>query len=250
MNHTFCPGSKILRQPTPELFTCPSCGEDVEIWTDEPKRTCRNCRTVVYRDAGMSCLDWCKRGKECVGDSIYDTYMQNKAVVLKTHLLAKMHDHFGNDKERIDHAETVLANAEKLVQSEKADWHIVIPASILHDVGITVTEAKYGSSAGKYQEIEGPPIAREILLRLGLKMEDIDEICDIIAHHHSPGEQNSDNFRVLYDADSLVNLREVVNGESDEQICTLIEKNFLTKTGRELALKEFVSVPVEVYSGR
>ena len=230
MNHTFCPGSKILRQPTPELFTCPSCGEEVEIWTDEPKRTCRNCRTVVYRDAGMSCLDWCKRGKECVGDSVYDTYMQNKAVGLKKHLLAKMNDHFVDDKKRVDHADKVLAKAETLVTSENGDWHIIIPASILHDVGSA--------------------IAREILLRLGLKMDDIDEICDIIAYHHIPGEQNSDNFRVLYDADSLVNLREVVNGKSDEQICTLIDKNFLTKTGRELASKEFVSVPVEAHSGR
>lgn len=34
-------------------------------------------------------LDWCKRGKECVGDAIYDKYMRNKAVGLKKHLLAK-----------------------------------------------------------------------------------------------------------------------------------------------------------------
>ena len=228
MNHTFCPGSKLLRQPAPETFTCPSCGGEVEIWTDEPKRKCPSCRTPVYRDAGMSCLDWCKRGKECVGDSIYDNYMRNKAVGLKKHLLAKMREHFSDDEKKVEHTEKVLANAEKLVQGGKGDWHIVIPASILHDVGI----------------------AREILLRLGLKLEDIDEICDIIAHHHSQDEHDSDNYGLLCDADWLANLQEVADGKSDEQLRRLIDEIFLTATGRELALKEYVSLPVEQHSGR
>ena len=228
MNHTFCPGARILRQPAPETFTCPSCGGEVEIWTDEPKRTCPNCRTPVYRDAGMSCLDWCKRGKECVGDSIYDNYMRNKAVGLKKHLLAKMREHFGGDTKKTQHAEKVLDNAEKLVKSEKGDWHIVIPASILHEVGI----------------------AREILLRLGLKLEDINEICDIIAHHHSKDERDSDNYRLLCDADWLANLREVADEETDEQLRRLIDEIFLTETGRDLALKECAGLPVEQHSKR
>jgi len=38
----------------------------------------------------------------------------------------------------------------------------VIPASILHDVGIKAAEEKHGSSAGHFQELEGPEIARKI----------------------------------------------------------------------------------------
>lgn len=228
MDHTFCPGSKLLRQPAPETFTCPSCGGEVEIWTDEPKRKCPNCRTPVYRDAGMSCLDWCKRGKECVGDSIYDNYMRNKAVGLKKHLLTKMREHFGDDEKRVEHAQKMLDNAEKLVKSEKGDWHIVIPASILHDVGI----------------------AREILLRLGLKLEDIDEICDIIGHRHSPDERNSDNFRLLSEAARLANFQEEADGKTDEQLRRLIDEIFLTDTGKELALKEHANLPVEQHSER
>lgn len=38
-----CPGSKPLRQPAPEIFICSSCGEEVEIWTDEVRRDCSSC---------------------------------------------------------------------------------------------------------------------------------------------------------------------------------------------------------------
>ncbi len=250
MDHSFCPGSKLLRQPIPESFTCPACDEEVEIWTDELKGTCPSCQKTVYRDAAMSCLDWCKYGKECVGDAVYDSYMKNKAAGLKRQLLEKMRSHFGDDRKRIKHAEKVLGTAEKLLESEQGDWHIVIPASILHDVGIKVAEEKYGSSAGPYQEKEGPPVAREILLRLGFKLEDIDQICDIIAHHHSPGELNSQNFKVLYDADWLVNIQEVGKKKTEEQLRSMIDKTFLTETAKELAHREYSNQPVNAQSRR
>lgn len=237
MDHTFCPGSTLLRQPAPEIFTCLSCGGEVEIWTDELKATCPSCLKPVYRDAEISCLDWCKRGKECVGDMVYDSYMKNKAVGLKKQLLEQLRDYFGNDKKRVGHAERVLEIAEALLANEQGDWHIVIPASILHDVGIKVAEEKYGSSAGPHQEKEGPPVAREILLRLGFCLEDIDEICDIIAHHHSPGALETQNFKVLYDSDCLVNLKEQTNKKTDDELRGLVEKTFLTTAGKKFAME-------------
>jgi hypothetical protein len=83
MDHTVCPGSKLLRQPEPEEFTCHRCGTEVEIWTDEVRGTCPSCRATVQRDSTMSCLDWCKQGKECVGDAAYANYMANKSMVIK-----------------------------------------------------------------------------------------------------------------------------------------------------------------------
>lgn len=240
MEHAFCPGSKLLRQPAPEMFACPSCGEEVEIWTDELKGTCAGCQKTIYRDAAMSCLDWCKYGKECVGDAVYETHLRNKAIGLKQQLLDSMRSYFDQDRKRIEHAERVLAYAEQLLETEGGDWHIVVPASILHDVGIKVAEDKYGSSAGSYQEREGPPVARKMLLRLGLRMEDIDQICDIVGHHHSPGTLESINFKVLYDADSLVNLREVAASKSPHQLRVLLEKTMLTRSGKALGLQEYL----------
>ena len=133
-----------------------------------------------------------------------------------------------------------MSFAEELLKTEECDWHIVIPASILHDIGIKEAEKKYGSSAGPYQETEGPAIARGILLKMGLKKGDIEEICDIIAHHHSPGEIDSLNFKVLYDADWLVNLKDEVKTKDKDKLRRIIAKIFLTVTGKELAKKMFL----------
>jgi hypothetical protein len=46
-----CPGQDRNAPAAPELFICPICGGNVEIWTDETKRTCPKCKTQVMRDA-------------------------------------------------------------------------------------------------------------------------------------------------------------------------------------------------------
>jgi hypothetical protein len=43
----------------------------------------------------------------------------------------------------------------------------------------------------------GPAIAREILERLDVQKEMVDEICDIIGHHHSPRDEETLNFQIL-----------------------------------------------------
>ena len=48
---------------------------------------------------------------------------------------------------------------------------VVRAAAVLHDIGIREAERKHGSSAGKYQEVEGPPIARRILEKLSVDPE-------------------------------------------------------------------------------
>jgi HD superfamily phosphohydrolase YqeK/predicted RNA-binding Zn-ribbon protein involved in translation (DUF1610 family) len=236
-----CPGSQGVRQPKPEIINCPSCGEEVEIWTDEIKAICPNCKKGVLRQEAPSCLDWCRYGKECVGEGTYNKYMQNKAMTIKQKLLNELEEYFGNDAKRINHAKQVMHFAEELLKKEEGDWHIVIPASILHDIGIKEAERKYGSSAGPYQEKEGPPLAKEILIPMGLKKEDMEEICQIIAHHHSPGKINTQNFKLLYDADWLVNLKEEVGTKDKTKLKKIIDKIFLSKTAKDLAEKIYLS---------
>ena len=107
-------------------------------------------------------------------------------MTIRQKLLNKLEGYFGNDSKRINHAKRVMRFAEKLLKKEEGDWHVVLPASILHDRGIKEAERKYGSSAGYYQEKERPSLAKEILLKMGLKKEDIDKVYQIIVHHHAP----------------------------------------------------------------
>ncbi len=158
----------------------------------------------------------------------------------KEKLINAMKNYFGDDGRRIKHALRVLANAERILQKEKGNPDVVVPAAIFHDIGIHEAERKYNSNAGKYQEIEGPPIARKILTDLGVDSKIIDEVCEIIAHHHSPGKVNTMNFKILYDADWLVNLPDEYDVSDREKTERAIEKLFLTETGKSIARAEFL----------
>jgi hypothetical protein len=239
--HTVCPGAKLIRQPKPEMFDCPNCGAEVEIWTDELKGTCTRCKTVVLRYQDQSCLEWCKLAATCVGQEAYDNFMQNRTQMMKDKLIHDLELLFGDDCRRINHAKKVMGYVREILREEEGDWHILMPASILHDVGIKVAEEKYGSAPGHLQEKEGPGVARRLLLKLGMRMEDIEEICEIIAHHHSPGIITTSNFKILYDADLLVNIEEEMNTKDCSKLRSLIEKSFLTPTGKALAKKTYLS---------
>ena len=146
-----------------------------------------------------------------------------------------MKTYFSGDTRRINHALKVTEYAEELLRRKGGDHSIVIGASLLHDIGIHQAEKKYGSTAGRYQEKEGPPIARRILTRLGFESSQSEEICEIIAHHHSPGKINTQNFKILYDADWLVNLKDEYDIQDRSQLRNIIDKIFLTPSGKALA---------------
>ena len=61
-----CPGqdSRNLRAA---MYTCPNCGTDVEMFSDELRIRCHICGTFVYKEYTPSCIDWCPSAKECVG---------------------------------------------------------------------------------------------------------------------------------------------------------------------------------------
>lgn len=163
---------------------------------------------------------------------------------IKNRLLNEMELYFGKDKKRIDHARKVLRFSEDILNENTGngvDMQVVTAAALLHDIGIHACERKYGSTQGQLQEKEGPPIARHIMEKLNMEEKIIKEVCDIIASHHSPGEVNTLNFKVLYDADWLVNLKDEVDTSDKVKLKEIISKIFLTDKGRELAEKLYLS---------
>ncbi len=158
-------------------------------------------------------------------------------------LISAMESYFGSDSKRIDHAQKVTEYAERLMGPEGGDPSVVVAAAIFHDIGIPNAEKKYGSALGKYQEAEGPPVARDILAGLGAPPAQIDEVCEIIAHHHSPGKVTTQNFKILYDADWLVNLRDQYDIRDRTKLATIIDRVFLTATGKSIARQVYLDVP-------
>ncbi|MCW3982273.1 MAG: hypothetical protein NWE81_04095 [Candidatus Bathyarchaeota archaeon] len=65
-NFKSCPGISRFVRPVPEYFPCPSCGGNVEIWSDEDVGTCEACEKESPRpEKQQSCLDWCEYADKC-----------------------------------------------------------------------------------------------------------------------------------------------------------------------------------------
>ncbi len=159
----------------------------------------------------------------------------------KADVIRAMKTYFNGDTRRINHALKVTEYAEELMKAEGGDYPVIIGASVLHDIGIHEAERKYGSTSGHYQEKEGPPIARQLLAELGFLPYQIEEISEIIGHHHSPGKINTMNFKILYDADWLVNLKDEYDIKDKNKLKSIINNVFLTESGRTLARKIYLA---------
>jgi hypothetical protein len=157
-------------------------------------------------------------------------------------LIRDMQETFGTDRRRIDHARAVLEYAEQIRSVEGGDALVIQAAAILHDIGIPEAERKYHSAAGRYQEIEGPPRAARVLRRRGVDEDRIAHVCRIIANHHSARDVDTLEFRVLWDADWLVNLPESGRDASAFDLAARIHRIFKTNTGRETALRLFIGL--------
>jgi HD superfamily phosphodiesterase len=151
-----------------------------------------------------------------------------------------METYLGTDQRRIAHALKVTGHAESILAQEPGDRETVLVASLLHDIGIPEAERKYGSAAGHLQELEGPPVARAILYRLGYTAPFIEEVCAIIGSHHSLGEVDSANFHVVWDADWLVNLEEEPSLQSESSRRQIIDNQMLTATGKTMAKERYL----------
>ncbi|MGZ7049074.1 MAG: HD domain-containing protein [Methanobacterium sp.] len=154
---------------------------------------------------------------------------------MKIEVLEKMIEYFRVDVRRINHALKVYDFAQIISYEESIDRKtrdIIIYSAILHDIGIKVAEKKHNSSVGKYQEIEGPPIAREILSDLKISEEIINRVSEIVGNHHSYTKIDGIDFQIVVEADLLVNIfEEYMSRETIENINNQI---FKTETGKKL----------------
>ena len=126
-------------------------------------------------------------------------------------IMGDMIRYFHGDVRRINHALKVFGLAS-LIASESGlserNCEITQTAALLHDIGIHAAEQKYQSTEGKYQEIEGPPIAREIMTVYPLDGAFIDRVCFLIGNHHNYTKIDGTDFQILVEADLLVNIFE------------------------------------------
>ena len=141
--------------------------------------------------------------------------------------------YYAGDVRRINHFLKVYGFAKAIGEMEGLDestQEIIEIAALTHDIGIKNSEKKYNSSAGNYQQIEGPPEAKKLLEGLDIESGVIDRVCWLIARHHTYTDIQGIDYQILVEADFLVNFYE--DNVSQDSIQSIRDKIFKTLSGK------------------
>jgi len=116
-------------------------------------------------------------------------------------------------RQNLIHTRIVLRYALKLLEEEKGNEEVVIPAVLLHDVGwdavpehlhLTAFGPKLSNpELAKVHEVEGAKIAKKILDSFHYSPKKTKEICKIIRGHDTRDRSISRNDRIVKDSDKL-----------------------------------------------
>ena len=131
--------------------------------------------------------------------------------MLKARMINKMIDFYKGNKSDVRHFLKVYAYAQTIGKLEGLDektQDTLEIAAIVHDIACPLCREKYGNTDGAYQEKEGAPLAAAFLQDSGLALEAIDRVVWLVGHHHSPSAGEEPDFRILLEADYLVNADE------------------------------------------
>lgn len=64
---SLCPGQD-NRNLRGELYKCPNCGAEVELFSNEVKVKCYQCGKMLHREMLPSCINWCASARRCLGE--------------------------------------------------------------------------------------------------------------------------------------------------------------------------------------
>lgn len=236
-----CPGQDSRYWKPGSIFEakCPQCKAPVEFFKDDPTRKCGNCgHKFVNPNMDFGCAAYCKFADQCIGELPPELLAQREGL-MKDRIAIEMKKYFNKDFKRIGHATRVARHAEALAGKTGGDPAVILAAAYLHDIGYPETIRKYGAAEQKHLETEGAVEARKIMEKIGAKEAMIEEICGIISRQYHPGEEESINFKVVYDANIIADLEEETKTKplGRENLNEIIKTKLLTEGAKERAGK-------------
>lgn len=150
-------------------------------------------------------------------------------------LLYAMMEYEKGCPKRVQHLLKVYEFARMIGKMEGLDTHtqfVLESAAVVHDIGIRPALEKYKSSAGSYQEVEGPPEAKKLLENLGWPEDVTERVCWLVGHHHTYTDIQDIDYQILVEADFLVNLYEEESAPSVQK--NVYQKIFRTEGGKKI----------------
>ena len=156
-------------------------------------------------------------------------------------LCQNMIQYYAGDPKRIQHFIKVHSFCKLICEMENVDEKTQLISEIagyVHDIGIKISEQKYGYCNGKLQEKEGGAVAKEMLSALCFESDVIEQVCYIIAHHHTYNNIDTLPYQILVEADFIVNCYE--DNATSEEMQSVYNKIFQKKSGKQLFYTMFL----------
>lgn len=140
------------------------------------------------------------------------------------------------DTKRINHTLKMYGLAKCIAEAEDLQGEELLTveaAAVLHDIGIAHCEKTFGKCTGKMQEQYGPDIAKRILDKTQMSEQSKQRVLYLIAHHHTYDDIDGIDYRIIVEADFLVNSDE--KNISTSAFASAYDKFFKTRAAKELA---------------
>jgi len=135
----------------------------------------------------------------------------------------------------ISHFLKVYAFARTIGKKEELDeatQEILEIAAAVHDIACPLCREKYGNTDGKNQEKESEPLVRQFFAELDIPEPVLDRVAYLVSHHHTYTNVDGMDYRILLEADFLVNADESAMPRSAVQAS--LTQVFRTETGKRL----------------
>lgn len=243
-----CPGQDMQYWTEGAIFeeACPECGAPVEFYKDDTSRKCRKCGCrFVNPKLDFGCASYCQYAEQCLG-TLPEEFVGQMDNLLKDKVAVEMKRYYKTDFKRISHATKVARHAEKIGKSEGGNLAVILCAAYLNGIGYDEAEKKFNRVESEKIQEESAVIARSILGRLGAKEQILTEVCDIIGPVNGSSREQSCEYRVVADADRIVNLLEQHKAApfDPEELAGIIENDCLLDSSRDEAIATFMQLGV------
>ena len=149
--------------------------------------------------------------------------------------IQKMIEFYKGNRHDVNHFLKVWAMAKTIGELEGLDRHtqeVLELAAVIHDIACPVCRVKYGNTNGSNQEKESPELVENFLKDVEIDDEMKERINYLVSHHHTYTNVDGLDYRILLEADFLVNADE--SEMSENAVETARERVFETNTGKKL----------------
>lgn len=248
MSKTICPGQDTRFWKPEDIFevSCSSCGATVEFFKDEGQRRCTVCGARIKNPKlAMGCAQWCEHAKECLGFDPKEIKMESEEETsLADKLVEAVKNELAGNQKRLTHSLEVLEEAQSLMRDFDVSPKVVIAAALLHEVDANTAESKYTGRIRENTARETTEVAERIMKKVDLDPDTIEKVCRIIGCFHDEEDNASTEAKILWDADTFVNLSGEYDEIDPEKLDKYINKAFKTALARKKARSVFIEKAV------